>query len=1134
MAINRDKVQAAAAKLLQQGKFDKAVIELQRLVEDDPTDVRTFLKLGETYPKMGKKKEALAAFDRAASIYAEQGFFLKAVAVLKQLLRVDSALPEMHLKLAELYQQLGLTSDALSHYQQVALFHEQAGRARETLDILKRMVDLDPDNIPSRIKLGELFAQQGLQQEAVAELRGALGFLKAQQRFEDYTRVGEKLVQYDATALDVVRELAQLYLARAEPSLALSKLQISFRADGRNVETLSLMAQAFLDMQQVGKTIVVYKELAKIHQTDGNTALATGQWTRVLELVPDDDEALRALGRKAAAPATIARPAPLSPAPLSPAPSSPAPLSPAPLSAAPPSPVPLSPAPLRTAPLSPAPLSPVPTGPASVPAPLSAAPLISPRSSPLNAAPFSTPSNAPPSTPVPAAAVARAAASKTVSDPHAELLQKLLTETDVYVKYGLKEKATEHLVKIFALRADYIPGLEKQKQLLQPVGGRELKDSLRKLVAAADEQEHPRLAEWKAELISTDNKAPSAVRNASAPPRVVPVPAAMPDALALQGFDELLADPSDSVDAFDPVVAEPIVTVPQPSSVSRSEVARARPYDLATVAGPAPPPVPLSTSGTMVLSDLVSPEQDDAADEMVRRALHDISQEDLELATEHVLDIGDSDIVSDDGGPLSSPDLRIVAPRRQTSFDPARVFSPANSAAADAATGSESLDAAARRALDDLPADLNSAFGDGEVLAELSLLQLPPDDPAPAPEALIGDTGLMRLSAQELSEIREFELDRELDHTFGRDALTDRTDTAAFANDAFAVPDIDDMAINGAQTVVASAIIRGDFVEPSAEFDPAAFELPDDVKNLLHAPAPLMDALSAMGQPSALGHVQSAGLDAFTVDDTGTLDRGKLGLAAKAQGFEDDPANQFFPDELEESEFFIQQDLLDEAREILAAILDDIPDSARVQWMLARVGAREQGLPEPPAPWEQRILEDVQAQLDAADLPAPELDRQVSVDEVLSQFKKGIAQTVPEDDAATRYDLGCAYRDMGLLDDAVGEFRFAARAPTKAADALYLIGVTRAEQGQHSDAIAALRAAVLVPNATKTQRAASHYQLGVTLDDAGDAVSAQVALKLAKVDGHSAADLDRRISALVQRVGDIALDTPKPKNIDYL
>jgi tetratricopeptide (TPR) repeat protein len=242
-------------------------------------------------------------------------------------------------------------------------------------------------------------------------------------------------------------------------------------------------------------------------------------------------------------------------------------------------------------------------------------------------------------------------------------------------------------------------------------------------------------------------------------------------------------------------------------------------------------------------------------------------------------------------------------------------------------------------------------------------------------------------------------------------------------------------------------------------------------------------------------------------------------LFAPQRGFEDDPANTFFPDELAEAEFFIQQDLLDEAREILEPILAEIEDSERVRHMLARVAAREAGEPEPPPPWQQRIIADVAAEA----APAPETSDpgQVSVEEVLSQFKRGIAETVPEDDAATHYDLGIAYREMGLLDDAIGEFEVAARAAARAPDAWFLVGLVRIEQGRVDDALAALDRALASPTASREQRAAAEYQRGVVLSERGQGLEGLRALKRSKLLGGATPDLDRRIQSLVKLHGDV-------------
>ncbi len=70
---------------------------------------------------------AVETYTKVAQSYDQQGFFLKAVAVYKQILKLDTRLVEVHLKLAELYRQLGLMSDAMQHFEQVAAhFHREA------------------------------------------------------------------------------------------------------------------------------------------------------------------------------------------------------------------------------------------------------------------------------------------------------------------------------------------------------------------------------------------------------------------------------------------------------------------------------------------------------------------------------------------------------------------------------------------------------------------------------------------------------------------------------------------------------------------------------------------------------------------------------------------------------------------------------------------------------------------------------------------------------------------------------------------------------------------------------------------------------------------------------------------------
>ena len=128
---NKNKIINQAQKFIQKGQWDKAIKELQKLVAEDPSDVRTLLKLGDVFAKKGDREQATKVYKQVAESYSEQGFFLKAVAVYKQILKHDQKNLEVTLKLAELYEHLGLTSEAMVQYQVASQLHDESGNARD-------------------------------------------------------------------------------------------------------------------------------------------------------------------------------------------------------------------------------------------------------------------------------------------------------------------------------------------------------------------------------------------------------------------------------------------------------------------------------------------------------------------------------------------------------------------------------------------------------------------------------------------------------------------------------------------------------------------------------------------------------------------------------------------------------------------------------------------------------------------------------------------------------------------------------------------------------------------------------------------------------------------------------------------
>jgi len=316
LAINRNKVLDAARKYQSRGQYDKAIAQYKKLVDADKRDVRSLLKMGDLHVRKGDRGSAIETYETVAGHYAQQGFFLKAIAVYKQILKLDPSRLQVQVRLGEMYEQLQLISDAMTVFEDVSNGFMRAGDTDQALAMLGKMVELDPEHIPVRIKYAEALSRAGRTQEAADEFEQGALLLRDQGRLDDYVKVAERLLYHRSNDVRVAKELAETYVSRRDPKRALAKLQICFKADPRDVSTLSLLAEAFLMLSQTDKAISVYREVARIHREAQRPQERMSALHRILELNPNDKEAQAALQMTASAsgqhympPGTVRQPA---------------------------------------------------------------------------------------------------------------------------------------------------------------------------------------------------------------------------------------------------------------------------------------------------------------------------------------------------------------------------------------------------------------------------------------------------------------------------------------------------------------------------------------------------------------------------------------------------------------------------------------------------------------------------------------------------------------------------------------------------------------------------------------------------------------------------------------------------------
>jgi len=112
--------------------------------------------------------------------------------------------------------------------------------------------------------------------------------------------------------------------------------------------------------------------------------------------------------------------------------------------------------------------------------------------------------------------------------------------------------------------------------------------------------------------------------------------------------------------------------------------------------------------------------------------------------------------------------------------------------------------------------------------------------------------------------------------------------------------------------------------------------------------------------------------------------------------------------------------------------------------------------------------------------------------DLFEEFRSELGETKVEDDLETHYNLGIAYREMGLLEEAISEFQKVASAVDKGPAFRYamqcstLLGLAFMEKGQPAIAAIWYERALKTPGLDQESILALRYDLGVAQELAGD------------------------------------------------
>ncbi len=261
--FNKQKVLSSAEKFVQQGKLQNAISEYEKVLKADPKDLTVMNTIGDLYSRSGDHEKAAESFKNVGDAYAGQGFTVKAIAMYKKLSKLKPS-TECVLRLAELYTQQGLFNDARAQYLQVAEDFLKSGQTEQAIRIFQKTLEMDPDNVPMRVRLAEAYVRMGKKDDAWQLLTAAAESLRSKGQLAAAEEILQRMLK-----LDPENSYARVLRGRAAAEKGDYNAAIQSLAKvpdlDNNPDGLRALLQAYLHTNRIDDATALAAKLANVH-----------------------------------------------------------------------------------------------------------------------------------------------------------------------------------------------------------------------------------------------------------------------------------------------------------------------------------------------------------------------------------------------------------------------------------------------------------------------------------------------------------------------------------------------------------------------------------------------------------------------------------------------------------------------------------------------------------------------------------------------------------------------------------------------------------------------------------------------------------------------------------------------------
>lgn len=268
VAPKKDKFIEEAQKLALRGQYDKAAKLYEQAMALEPSNINLRQKMAELLIKGNRLEDARKEFEIVGKHFAANGFYLKSIAVYKQLQKLFPADISLSITLAELNDKHGLTANAIAEYKLVYDYYHKAGDTAEMIKTLDKMQSVDSGNVAIKIKLAETLFQNDRKDEAYALFSKTAALLQENGDNVTLSRLNERIQELFPEKTEFVLETLAEQVRSGNAAKAVAGLQGLLRSNTGDKRVWDLVIEAYQRLDQPQRVRIAYQHYLKYFPND--------------------------------------------------------------------------------------------------------------------------------------------------------------------------------------------------------------------------------------------------------------------------------------------------------------------------------------------------------------------------------------------------------------------------------------------------------------------------------------------------------------------------------------------------------------------------------------------------------------------------------------------------------------------------------------------------------------------------------------------------------------------------------------------------------------------------------------------------------------------------------------------------